>query len=41
MTATRDAVLGALRDGLGERARAFEDRSERRVFLENGEVPVP
>ncbi len=41
MTATRDALLGALRDGLGERARGFEVRSERRVFLEvdAGDVP--
>jgi NADH:ubiquinone oxidoreductase subunit C len=34
MTTTRDAVIGTLRDELGERARAFEERSERRVFVE-------
>ncbi len=34
MTATRDASVEALRGALGERARAFEDRSERRVFVE-------
>ena len=34
MTTTREAVIGTLRDGLAERARAFEERSERRVFAD-------
>ena len=33
MTATREALLRSLRDELGERARGFEERSERRVFI--------
>ncbi len=34
MTAERGALIGTLRDGVGERSLAFEQRSERRVFLE-------
>ncbi len=41
MTATRDALIESLRDGLGGRARAFEERSERRVFLEVDAEDVP
>ena len=40
MTATREATIGALRDALGDRARAFEDRSDRRVFVEVGAEDV-
>ncbi len=34
MTATREDVVATLREALGERALAFEERSERRVFFE-------
>ncbi len=34
MTATREAAIEVLREELGERALAFEHRSERRVFVE-------
>jgi NADH:ubiquinone oxidoreductase subunit C len=34
MTTTRDAVTGTLRDELGERALAFHEKSERRVFID-------
>ena len=41
MTTTREALIVALRDGLGERARGFEERSERRVFVEVDAAEVP
>ncbi|MDJ0868133.1 MAG: NADH-quinone oxidoreductase subunit C [Myxococcota bacterium] len=34
MTATREAAIEVLREELGQRALAFEHRSERRVFVE-------
>ena len=41
MTATPEALMGTLREELGERARAFEVRSERRVFVEVAAADVP
>ncbi len=40
MTATRETAIGTLRDALGERARGFEERSERRVYVEVGPEDV-
>ena len=34
MTTTRESVIGTLREELGERALAFEERSERRIFID-------
>ena len=34
MTPEREPLIEALRDALGERARRFERRSERRVFVD-------
>jgi Ni,Fe-hydrogenase III component G len=41
MTAAREALIGTLRDELGERALAFEERSERRVFIEVKAEDIP
>ncbi|MGI9592283.1 MAG: NADH-quinone oxidoreductase subunit C [Myxococcota bacterium] len=41
MTAAREALIGTLRDELGERALAFEERSERRVYIEVAAEEVP
>jgi len=34
MTTSREALIGTLRDELAERALAFEDKSERRIFID-------
>ena len=34
MTTTREAVISTLRDELGEHALAFDEKSERRVFID-------
>jgi len=41
MTAARETLIGTLRDELAERALAFHDRSERRVFIEVGAEDIP